>query len=197
MQAAADFPDFLVDDDQRTEYIAAIRQAERQTLQQLYAPQTKAKTKAVPRTHAKVAAFSLELEKRRKDFQDTGQAVHASALQEVEQEREMEVEVEVVRQVKKPPQYAALGFPGLHRDLESFARTGRLPAGSDYFIHILRALARTTLGRKYKVNIASSNSQLYTSFEFERTVKLVLESGNDNFMVSIILVVNFSSILAN
>lgn len=183
MQAAIDYPDFLEDDDQRTSYIAAIRQTERQTLQQLYAPHTKTKTKSAIRSNPKIAKFARELESRRKDFQDTGQAVHASALQEVEQEREIEYEVEAVRQVKKPMPYAPYTFPGLHRDLEIFAKTGRIPAGSNCFIHIFKALARTSLGRKYKVNQETSSSQLFISVEFERTVKLVIESTNDNFMV--------------
>ncbi|RYP67972.1 hypothetical protein DL769_005619 [Monosporascus sp. CRB-8-3] len=119
MQAAVDFPDFLEDDEQRAAYVAAIRQTERQTLQQLYAPQTKVKAKLTGmRSDPQIAKFTRELENRRKEFQDTGQAVHASALQEVEQEREIEYEVEA----------------------------------------------------------------LFVSTEFEKTVKLVIESANDNFL---------------
>ena len=183
MQAAIDFPDFLKDDDQRASYISAIRQTERQTLQQLYAPQVKARSKPSVRSNAKIARFARQLETRRKEFQDTGQAVHASALQEVEQEREIEQEVEAVRQVKKPLPYTPHTFPGLRRDIETFARTGRMPAGVDCIMHVLRALARTSLGRKYKINPGASNSQLFISTEFEKTVKYVLESTNDNFMV--------------
>ncbi|RYP03732.1 hypothetical protein DL765_010402 [Monosporascus sp. GIB2] len=183
MQAAADFPDFLEDDEQRAAYVAAIRQTERQTLQQLYAPQTKVKAKPTGmRSNPQIAKFTRELENRKKEFQDSGQAVHASALQEVEQEREIEYEVEAVRQVKKPTAYTPHTFPGLHRDLETFARTGRMPAGASCFVHVLRSLARTSLGRKYKVNQEASSSQLFVSTEFEKTVKLVIESANDNFM---------------
>ncbi|KAI2471129.1 hypothetical protein F4781DRAFT_143131 [Annulohypoxylon bovei var. microspora] len=182
MQAAEDSPNFLVDDDHRTTFINAIKHKERQTLQKLYGPQSKARLDASLKTNAKIAGFVKELESRKKTFQDTGRAVHASALQEVEQERETENEVEAVRQVKKPLPYTAHKFPGLHRDVEIFARTGRIPAGSDNFIHILRALARTALGRKYKVNHEMSSSQLFISREFERTVKLVTETANDNFM---------------
>ncbi|RYP10373.1 hypothetical protein DL764_000707 [Monosporascus ibericus] len=183
MQAAADFPDFLEDDEQRAAYVAAIRQTERQSLQQLYAPQTKVKAKRTGmRTNPHIAKFARELENRRKEFQDTGQAVHASALQEVEQEREIEYEAEAVRQVKKPTAYTPHTFPGLHRDLETFARTGRMPAGASCFVHVLKSLARTSLGRKYKVNQEASSSQLFVSTEFEKTVKLVIESANDNFM---------------
>ena len=183
MQAAIDFPNFLKDDDQRSSYVSAIRQTERQTLQQLYAPQTKTKPKPALRSNVKIARFARELESRRKEFQDTGQAVHASAMQEVEQEREIEQEVETVRQVKKPLPYTPHTFPGLHRDIEVFARTGRFPAGADCIMHVFRALARTSLGRKYKINPEASSSPLFISTEFEKTVKYVLESTNDNFMV--------------
>ncbi|KAI8958454.1 hypothetical protein F5Y11DRAFT_362710 [Daldinia sp. FL1419] len=182
MQAAEDFPDFLVNDEDRASFIDAVKHKECQTLQQLYGTQSKVKTNTSTRSNAKISSFAKELESRRKNFQDTGQAVHASALQEVEQERETEIEVEAVRQVKRPIPYTPLKFSGLHRDLETFARTARIPAGSDVFVHIMRALTRTALGRKYKVNHQVSSSQLFVSSEFERTVKLVFEAANDNYL---------------
>jgi hypothetical protein len=42
-----------------------------------------------------------ELGIRRKAFQDTGNAVHSSALQEVEQEKEVAFEVETICEVQK------------------------------------------------------------------------------------------------
>ncbi|KAI1371939.1 hypothetical protein F4677DRAFT_449941 [Hypoxylon crocopeplum] len=182
IQAAEDFPDFLTNDEHRAAYTNAIKHKERQTLQQLYGAKTKAKSNTTLKSNPKVENFVKELEARKKAFQDTGQAVHASALREVEQERETENEVETVRQVKKPLVYAPHKFPGLQTDLETFARTGKIPAGSDIFVHVLKALSRTTLGKKYKVNHEISTSQLFVSREFERTVKLVVESANDNFM---------------
>ncbi|KAK6953357.1 hypothetical protein Daesc_005660 [Daldinia eschscholtzii] len=182
MQAAEDFPDFLVNDEDRMAFIDAIKHKERQTLQQLYGIQSRAKVNMRTKSNSKIASFTKELESRKKTFQDTGQAVHASALQEVEQERETEIEVETVRQVKKPMPYTPLKFPGLHRDLETFARTARVPAGSDNFVHVMKALSKTALGRKYKVNHRVSSSQLFVSSEFERTVRFVLEGTNDNFL---------------
>ncbi|KAI1771547.1 hypothetical protein F4818DRAFT_454673 [Hypoxylon cercidicola] len=186
MQAAKDFPEFLTDEDQRAAFLSAVKHKERQTLQQLYAPQAKSKTNVPLKYSHEVARFVKELETRRKTFQDTGQAVHASALQEVEQERETEreteFEVEAVRQLQKPLAYTPHKFPGLHKDLDTFARTGRIPAGSDNFIQVLRALSRTALGRRYKINYDVNSSPLFISTEFERTVKLIIESVNDNFM---------------
>ncbi|EHK96031.1 hypothetical protein M7I_8285 [Glarea lozoyensis 74030] len=47
-----------------------------------------------------------ELGIRRKAFQDTGNAVHSSALQEVEQEKEVAFEVETIREVQKQEHYS-------------------------------------------------------------------------------------------
>ncbi|KAK8022740.1 hypothetical protein PG993_013507 [Apiospora rasikravindrae] len=182
-QAELDYPCFVDDDDERNEYISAIRQNERQTLQQLYGPQKKGKSMALTiRGGSSLAPYMRELEICRKGFQDTGAAVHASALQEVEQERETEYEIELVRQVKRPPPCPPHKFPGLHRDLDIYARTGRIPGGSDWFVPMFRALSRTGLGRKYKVHRDHVGFPLFLSGEFEKTVKVVMETYSDQFM---------------
>ncbi|KAK7928695.1 hypothetical protein PG985_005693 [Apiospora marii] len=183
IQAELDYPRFVSDDDERNAYVSAIKQNERQTLQHLYGPQKKGKlTVAEIRGKSRLAPYMRELEARRKGFQDTGAAVHASALQEVEQERETEYEIELVRQVKRLPSYSPYQFPGLYRDLEIFARTGRMPGGSDWFVPMFRALSRTGLGRKYRVRRHHVGFPLYLSGEFEKTVKVVVESYSDQFM---------------
>ncbi|KAK6855591.1 hypothetical protein PG995_007742 [Apiospora arundinis] len=182
-QAEMDYSRFVADDDERNAYVSAIRQNERQTLQHLYGPQKKAKpTVAEIRRDSTLAPYLRELEIRRKGFQDTGAAVHASALQEVEQERETEYEIELVRQVKRPPPYSPYKFPGLHRDLGIFARTGRIPGGSDWFVPMYHALSRTGIGRKYRVRRDHVGFPLYLSGEFEKTVKVIVESYSDQFM---------------
>ncbi|KAK7937284.1 uncharacterized protein PG986_014152 [Apiospora aurea] len=182
-QAELDYPRFVDDDDERDQYVPAIRQNERQTLQQLYGPQKKGKSTTVTiRGGSSLAPYMRELEIRRKGFQDTGAAVHASALQEVEQERETEYEIELVRQVKRPPPCPPHKFPGLHRDLDIYARTGRIPGGSDWFVPMFRALSRTGLGRKYKVHGEHVGFPLLLSAEFEKTVKVVMETYSDQFM---------------
>ncbi|KAK7909043.1 hypothetical protein PG985_014921 [Apiospora marii] len=183
-QAELDYPHFVDDDDERGEYVAAIKQNERQTLQQLYGPQKKGKSNNAPtiRGGSSLAPYMRELETRRKGFQDTGAAVHASALQEVEQERETEYEIELVRQVKRPPPCPPHKFPGLHRDLDIYARTGRISGGSDWFVPMFRALSRTGLGRKYRVRRDYVGFPLFLSGEFEKTVKVIVESYSDQFM---------------
>ncbi|KAK4153830.1 hypothetical protein C8A00DRAFT_43330 [Chaetomidium leptoderma] len=184
-QAALDNPDYLTNPGHRAQYVASIRQNELQTLQEMYEPKTKGtKHGNFQSSHPKVAAFAEELNLRRRGFQDTGRAVHGSALQEVEQEREVAFEVESVRQVKKPVQYDTLSFPGLHQDIEVFVRTGRLPIDSHAVSHIFQLLSTTALGRKHKVSCKGSHAQsrLFVSREFNRTVKLYTCSAPDNLL---------------
>lgn len=132
-------------------------------------------------TNPRIAEFLEDLNARREGFQDIGQAAHPSALQEVEQEREVEVQVEAVRVVKKPSHYKPRSFPGLHKDLERFATTGHLPAGTDYFMPVFSVLARTALGKKYKVRQGIRESRLFVTAEQEATVvKFVSELSMDN-----------------
>ncbi|KAK1982971.1 hypothetical protein LZ30DRAFT_780902 [Colletotrichum cereale] len=163
MQAAVNNPDFVTNKSQRDRFIATVKQDEQHSLQQLYEPKRKAKGTEDLRTgsHAKIKAFVKELNTRRKAFQDTGRAVHASALQEVEQEREIAFEVETVRQVKKP-----LG----------------VPAGSLTFIPAIKSLSKTAIGKKFRVSDRCSQQKLFVSAEFERTVKLNFDLTSDNFL---------------
>jgi hypothetical protein len=186
-QAALDNPNFLTDPSERQHYIAAIKQNELQTLQDMYEPKVKGgKANEFKSSNPSVAAFAKELKIRRKGFQDTGRAVHGSALQEVEQEREVAFEVEAVRQVKKPVRSDPLSFPGLHRDIEIFARTGRLPVDSYAIQPVFRLLSRTFLGGKYRVAAKGCHleSRLYVSAEFGKTVKYCAELSRDTFLVS-------------
>ncbi|KAM5341666.1 hypothetical protein ACJ41O_014697 [Fusarium nematophilum] len=183
VQAALDHPRFLDDKGQRRAYVQAIKQDEQQTLQNLYEPKFKSRVTGIQTpSNDSMKHFIHELNTRRKAFQDTGKAVHSSALQEVEQEREVAFEVESVRQVKKPQHYAAHSFPGLNSSLESFARTGRLPADTHYFTHVLYSLSRTGIGRKFKVSSKATDSKLFETAEFGRTIKPKGELSLDNFL---------------
>ncbi|KAF7513900.1 hypothetical protein GJ744_006514 [Endocarpon pusillum] len=182
-QAALENPDFLVDVAQRDAYLHEVRQTEQQTLTQLYGPRLKSKTaKNLKAPSPQVAAFMKELNVRRKGFQDTGNAVHGSALQEVEQEREVAFEVEAVREVEKPVHYSPLSFSGLHKDIVSFMKTGRLAAGDGGYEHVSVALRRTGLGLKHGINSEAAVSRLFVSKEFMRTVSIPLGRTNDNFL---------------
>ncbi|KAK1833011.1 hypothetical protein QBC39DRAFT_381058 [Podospora conica] len=182
-QAALENPKYLSDSSQCERYKRAIKQNEMQTLQDMYEPKAKCdKAATVKSSHPDIAGFVKELIRLRKGFQDTGRAVHASALQEVEQEREVEFEVEAVRRVKKSIKYDAFGFPGLHRDIEMLARHARLPADSHSLSHVLRVLARTAIGSKHGVLVSGGKSKLFVSAEWLRTVKYCMESLRDSFL---------------
>ncbi|KAF4980380.1 hypothetical protein FZEAL_3610 [Fusarium zealandicum] len=183
MQAALDHPKFLTDKLQRKSYVQAIKQDDQQSLQNLYEPKMKGRVTGMQTSNNdSLNHFLRELNTRRKAFQDTGKAVHASALQEVEQEREVAFEVESVRQVKKPQHYTAHSFPGLNPSLEAFVRTGRLPADTHYFTHVFQAMSKTGIGRKFKVSTKSTNSKLLETVEFGRTIKPKGEMTTDNFL---------------
>lgn len=190
-QAALTNAGFLKDDYDRKHYVKEIKHVEQQTLQQLYEPQLKSKAKSramASFSNKAIQGFVEELNTRRKAFQDTGKAVHSSALQEVEQEREVAVEVELVRQVKKGYRHAAHKFPGLHHDLESFVRTGRFPVDASCFRQALEFVSNTGTGFKHSISRKAMTSRLYVTNEFARVVTQVGDSAGDNFLVSCVII---------
>jgi hypothetical protein len=181
-QAALDNPNVLEDSAEREAYLAVLQQKEHQTLKTLYEPKKPKLSSAATTFCSSLFAFKQRLDVQRKSFQDTGHAVHGSALEEVEQEREVAYEVENVREVQRPVHFPPLVFAGLHRDIIRFVRTGRLSAGSAAFEHAFVALRKTVVGAKYGVNVRAMRSRLYVSLEFTRTVSLV--RPDDTFQVS-------------
>src|SRR6187402_3513187 len=184
-QASLDFSDFIADPDQRENYLGCLRQIEQQTLEQLYGPNTKAKAStAIAKFSPAIGAFMKELNTRRKGFQDTGNAVHGSALQEVEQEREVAYEVEAVREVQKPVHYSAIKSPGLHKDIVSFVKTGRLAADSAAYESAFSSMRQFALGRKFETDNAGTSGKLWVSTEFTKTVKVPSGRAYDHFQAS-------------
>lgn len=184
-QPASDNPDFLVDIEQRKAYLSTLRQKEQQTLEELYEPRIKSKL-AVSENPMSSGLIQLmgELKIRRKAFQDAGNAVHGSALQEFEQEREVAFEVETVRKVQKPVHYSPLTFRGLHRDITAFVNTGRLVPNSAGYEQWFIALRCSNLGRKHGIRSEAATSRLFVSSEFTRTLRLPSAQQIDNFQVS-------------
>lgn len=126
-QASIDHPSFVEDPGQRQAYTDIVRAKELQSLKQLYEPQyQRSRPVLKASTFAPVLRpFVTEVLQRRKHFQDNGAAVHATALEEVEQEREMEFEVESVREVQQPVHFKALKVDKLHADVRKFVLTGK------------------------------------------------------------------------
>jgi hypothetical protein len=133
----------------------------------------------------KIGTFFKQLNTLQKEFSDFGNAVHSSALQEVEQEREVAFEVEVVREVQKLVHFTPLFFPCLHKDILGFIQTGRLASDSDGYEHAFAALKRTGVGKRHGINSNAMSSRLFVSKEFMRTMKFPLGQMNDNFLVRV------------
>lgn len=92
--------------------------------------------------------------------------------------------VEAIREVQKPVHYTALKFPGLHKDIIAFARTGRLAAGALTFVEAFVALRNgTALGRRYGIDNNAVSCKLYVSYEFTKTVNSPLDRPLDQFQV--------------
>ncbi|OJJ45284.1 hypothetical protein ASPZODRAFT_99177 [Penicilliopsis zonata CBS 506.65] len=176
--------DFLNNEGQRKAYLTILRCSEQQTLEELYGPKNSAKsTPGQKLATSQLKEYMKELQTRRREFQDFGNAVHGSVLQEVEQEREVAFEVEAIRQVQKPVHYTALRFPGIDDGLLQFAKTGRLTPDGNGLEPAYTALSETDVGQEMKINKAFfAGSKLFVSKQFRRTVDLPLGRLNDNML---------------
>ena len=185
-QAATNNPSFLSNADQRENLLEALRNKEHRTLIQLYQPAASGSESKSVNYDSTLKGYVQELETRRRGFQDTGNAVQASALQEVEQEREVAFEVEAVREIQVPVHYSPQTFPGTHQDIVNFATTGRLVDATSAYESALTALGRTSTGGKHDVRAKAAETNLYFSTEFMKTIRHAAgELLDSNFVVSI------------
>lgn len=182
-EAAMSNPDHLTDPGQRRTYIKTLEQQEHHSLEQLYAPKTSSKSTSPPKsfTSPEVSAFMSELQELRKNFRDTGNAVSASALQEVEQEREIAIEVETVRELQKPSHAIPLPHLPLHRDILSFVNTGWLTMRSAAYEQVFSVLSRTALGAKFSIHAPATPSNTYVSVDFSNTIVLPHGKPDDTY----------------
>ncbi|OAG11713.1 uncharacterized protein CC84DRAFT_1133705 [Paraphaeosphaeria sporulosa] len=175
---------FLKNIYQRSEYLSVIRTKESQTLKQMYEPKSRNRgfsgDTRMRSYRGVLGLFATELDQRKKDFQDSGIAIHSSALEEVEQEREIENEVENNREPEKPFHFTALNTARLHEDIKEFAKSGRVVAGSEAYQPMLSALQCTASGRRHGAFAQNKSPGLYVSKQFSRTVKVT--EPNDNFI---------------
>ncbi|UPX20197.1 uncharacterized protein EKO05_0010437 [Ascochyta rabiei] len=176
-QARLSYPDYLTDEPSRLQFLAAVLMKEALLIKEMYQPGGSRRP-----GFSNVACWDPSLQEnvkllhdRQKQFQDNGSAVHASVLEEVEieQERELEIEVEHevenVREVQRPPRFRALEITKLHADIEHFAASGMLVAGSSAYSPMFFTLGRTALGSKRGIS-PSMASNLWVSAQFSRTV---------------------------
>ncbi|PBP24232.1 hypothetical protein BUE80_DR004858 [Diplocarpon rosae] len=183
-QAALNDPDYLTKAPQRERYVRCLLQKEQQTLEQFYGDTGKPKLMTVKEKFCpELGKFMAKLESLRQSYQDTGTAVHGSALQEVEQERETAYEIEAVRELQVPAQYTPLAFPGLHDHLKVFAQTGHMARNlSPAYGPAFTAIEKLAVGRKYDVSSRGTSGRLYVSSEFIKTIEIPVGGAPyDNF----------------
>ena len=94
------------------------------------------------------------------------------------------MEVETIREVQKQEHYSPLKFGGLHKDIMTFANTGRLSTDSTGYKSWFMALRQTNLGQRHGIKSESVISKLYVSSEFTRTLHFPSARTADNFQVS-------------
>jgi hypothetical protein len=183
MDAQWKYSDFLTDESHRNSLLQVIQHPERQTLQQLYGKRSKGGPlgSTVHMSCPILKHFAHRLRDMATSSKAVQVTVNSSAMEEVEQEREVEFQVEEVREVQQPAHYNALEFPGLHPAMTRFAITGSL-TGGDGYEHAFKALARTTIGKKFEV--CCTQSRFFVSMQYMRTVDLGRQEPNDNFLVS-------------
>lgn len=191
-QAAIDCYRYLHVDRDRLAYIEGLRSPEQLSLRLLYEPQAEESRIHVrdERFDPKIKRHIDVLEDRRRTFQDTGNAVDASTLQEVEQEREMEIEVETVREKQQQLYFHPRNFGGLHERIRDFAMTGTLKfegkmCEDGLCEEAFSYINRTATGLKYPADLPKT-PQLLLSAEFRRAVVDPSGRPNDGFLVSVI-----------
>ncbi|KAI0854775.1 hypothetical protein F4860DRAFT_84991 [Xylaria cubensis] len=173
---------FMTESSERQKLLQVLKQPERKTLKELYAPSSERSPAESEEgfTSSKMRSFMDKLMLTSKYQQSR---IQAGALEEVEQEREVEAQIEQVRQVEKRRQYDALKYPGLHPDISSFACSGTLTAkrpktGKPGFEHAFAFVGRTTIAKRFGVH--ETGSKLYVSKEFGITVKVAQDSQEGN-----------------
>lgn len=77
-----------------------------------------------------------------------------------------------MREVKKPLHATPTKQQPLHKDVKSFAETGRLVAGSQAYQQAFLALRQTALGRRVGISDNAIRSRLFVSHDFSNVVEV-------------------------
>ncbi|KAL2041871.1 hypothetical protein N7G274_005656 [Stereocaulon virgatum] len=184
--SAAKNPNAGSDHEQRKAYLTVLEQPEQYSIEKLYAPDQRTKSRAIDgHGFPLIMEYVEKLSAMKKGLRNTGDTVQALAHQEVEQEREVQVEVEQEREVKKPNHAQALPQPPFQDEVRSFAETGRLIAGSQAYHQAFVALRHTALGRRLGVNDSATMSRLFVTEDFSRTVVTQFGRPRDEYLRSV------------
>lgn len=174
---------FFSDVKDRTAYVEVLQHPEQHTLEQLYGGHTEHThgPTSLTTTFPQLETFKETLNHLRLSMSNTADILHSSALEEVEQEREVEHQIEEVREVQKASDCKAHTFPGIHPAISSFVSTGHL-CGDVGYEHVFDAISRTSIGERF--GIVGTESRLFVSVEFMKTIKTDKGGSIDNFLVS-------------
>ena len=169
--AAQRYEESGYDFDNSRSYLKVLEQPEKYSLEELYAPDRKIQSAPIQASgNDEISGYVKRLDALKAEIRNTGDTMQALAHQEVEQEREVAIEVESVREVKKPHHAQAASHSPLHRDVRSFAETGRLVAGSHVCIQAFVALRKTAVGRRLGITDNATRSNLYITQDYSVTV---------------------------
>jgi hypothetical protein len=173
---------YLSDAQDRSAYVEVLQHPEQQTLQQLYGSHKEDihDPSSLTVMFPKLQTFKNKLNQLRRSTLNSTNSTYSSALEEVEQEREVEFQVEEVREVQKASHYKAHAFPGLHPAISGFVSTGYL-CGDMGYEHLFDAVSRTSIGERF--GIVKTESRLFVSAEFMKTIKTNRGGSIDNFLV--------------
>jgi hypothetical protein len=183
MNAEWENADFLSDAQDRSAYVEVLQHPEQQTLVQLYGGRTEGShdLSSITPVLPQLQTFKDKLNQLRLSMSNTVNTFHSSALEEVEQEREVEFQVEEVREAQKTVHYKAHTFPGLHPAISGFVNSGCL-CGNVGYEHVFDAVSSTSIGERF--DIVGTESCLFVSAEFMKTIRTNKGGLTDNFLVS-------------
>ncbi|KAF2170452.1 hypothetical protein M409DRAFT_51492 [Zasmidium cellare ATCC 36951] len=147
------------------QHASSFLEDEAQTLQDRYLPQ---------RAHARLSQLKSKDDSRCQEILKSCRVVDglrfdASTLQE-EQERELSPEIEQESQVQRAPPAKPMKHK-LHPDVEKFAMTGQLVAGSQAYKPAFSTLKDTTAGEHFAVGHFRGNGRLLATTDFSETVQ--------------------------
>ena len=164
-------PNVTSETEERKTYVKTLEQPEQYSLEQLYSPNQKAKARLIDACgFSEIVNYVKQLNVMKKELRDRGHIVQALLHQEVEQEREVAVEIEVVREMEKPHHAIGLSQPNLHREIRSFAETGRLVASSQTCQQAFITLRQTALGQRLGISENATKSKIFVTQDFSNTV---------------------------
>lgn len=175
-------PNFLLNVEQRANYVKALKQLEHFSLEDLYKPKYGVSQSTVRTLGTSQLRHFVEVLQENRPNPRAGDSIVGSALEQVEQEREIAHEVEQVREVEKPAKFKALPIRSPDPKVWEFAISGSMSNQCD-FETAFAYMSKTALGIRYSLEETKYSSRLYVSSEYPRTIVTANNRPNDVFMV--------------